>query len=92
MVFGVVVGERELPSSYLLCSMQSLFCLFLYSAAGISRSVTITTLYVMCVSSLSMDESLAVVKFCRDIANPNFGFRMQLQKFQEEKLLKVRGS
>ena len=46
----------------------------------------------MCVSSLSMDESLAVVKFCRDIANPNFGFRMQLQKFQEEKLLKVRGS
>ena len=59
------------------------------SAAGISRSVTITTLYVMCVSSLGMEESLAVVRFCRDIANPNTGFRMQLKKFAREQLEKV---
>ena len=44
----------------------------------------------MCVSSLGMEESLTVVRFCRDIANPNFGFRMQLKKFAEEQLEKVR--
>lgn len=63
---------------------------FVHCAAGISRSVTITTLYVMCVSSLGMEESLSVVRFCRDIANPNFGFRMQLKKFAEEQLEKER--
>ena len=43
----------------------------------------------MCVSSLGMEESLAVVRFCRDIANPNTGFRMQLKKFAREQLEKV---
>ena len=37
-----------------------------------------------------MEESLAVVKFCRDIASPNFGFRMQLKKFADEQLEKVK--
>ena len=77
-------GERE------RCDTYSYVILCFYSAAGISRSVTITTLYVMCVSSLGMEESLAVVRFCRDIANPNFGFRMQLKKFADEQLEKVR--
>ena len=56
------------------------------SAGGISRSVTITILYVMCISLLGMEESLAVVKFCRDVANPNAGFRKQLKKFAKEQL------
>ena len=43
----------------------------------------------MCVSTLGMEESLAVVRFCRDIANPNVGFRMQLKKFARDKLDEV---
>ncbi len=43
----------------------------------------------MTVSSLSFDESLTVVQYCREMANPNYGFRMQLQRYQENLLLKV---
>jgi len=64
-------------------------CVCLCSAAGISRSVTITVAYLMTVSTLSFDDALKVVQYCREMANPNYGFRMQLQRFQEEKLLSV---
>ncbi len=56
------------------------------SAAGISRSVTMTVMYIMTVSSLGFQDALRVVKHCREPANPNFGFRTQLQRYQEEKL------
>ena len=64
-------------------------CVCVCSAAGISRSVTIVVMYIMTVSTLSFDESLLVVKHCREMANPNFGFRMQLKKYSEEILLEV---
>ena len=59
------------------------------SAAGVSRSVTIIVAYLMTVSTLSFDDALEVVQYCRDIAYPNYGFRMQLQRFQEDRLLSV---
>ena len=61
------------------------------SAAGISRSVTITVMYLMTVSSFSFEESLTVVQYCREMANPNYGFRLQLKRFEEDCLAEVRG-
>ena len=46
-------------------------------------------MYLMTVSTLSYDEALRVVQHCREMANPNMGFRAQLMKYQEDKLLKV---
>ena len=66
-------------------SSSSLQC----SAAGISRSVTITVMYMMTVSEHSFEECLAAVRMCREVANPNFGFRLQLQKYAEGKLKQV---
>lgn len=59
---------------------------FVHCAAGISRSVTMTVMYIMTVSSLDFEESLTVVQFCREMANPNFGFRQQLRVYSETKL------
>ena len=55
--------------------------LLLCSLAGVSRSVTITAMYIMLVTSLTDEQALTVVKQCRPQAGPNFGFRMQLQKY-----------
>lgn len=59
------------------------------SAAGISRSVTMTVMYIMTVSSLGFKDALKAVKHCRECANPNFGFRMQLQKYEDGPLSAV---
>jgi protein-tyrosine phosphatase len=59
---------------------------FVHCAAGISRSVTITVMYMMTVSEHSFEECLTAVRACREVANPNFGFRLQLQKYAEGKL------
>ena len=56
------------------------------SMAGISRAVTMTMMYVMTVSSLGCDDSLRVVKHCRPIASPNYGFIQQLHAYEKEKL------
>ncbi|XP_064393396.1 dual specificity protein phosphatase 22-B-like [Halichondria panicea] len=59
---------------------------YVHCAAGISRSVTMTVMYLMTVSSLGFQDALMVVKHCREIANPNFGFRLQLKQYEEEQL------
>ena len=59
------------------------------SAAGISRAVTMTVMYLMTISSLSFEEALSVVQYCREVANPNLGFRMQLRKYEESTLEEV---
>ena len=49
-----------------------------------------TVMYIMTVSTLDFEESLTVVQFCREMANPNFGFRQQLRAYSETKLPEVR--
>ncbi|KAM4842592.1 dual specificity protein phosphatase 15 [Thomomys bottae] len=49
--------------------------------AGISRSTTIVTAYVMTVTGLGWREVLEAIKATRPIANPNPGFRQQLEEF-----------
>ncbi len=44
-------------------------------------------MYLMTVSTLSFDEALTVVQHCREMANPNAGFRTQLMRYQEDLLL-----
>lgn len=64
-----------------------------FSAAGISRSVTLCTVYIMTVSSLTYEEATAVMQYSRSVAGPNFGFRMQMKKYSKTILEQVgRGS
>lgn len=63
--------------------------IIIHSAAGISRAVTISTMYVLTISTLKYEEALAVLQFSRKVANPNFGFRMQLKKYCREILEQV---
>lgn len=51
------------------------------SFAGISRSTTIVTAYVMTVTGLGWRDVLEAIKATRPIANPNPGFRQQLEEF-----------
>lgn len=58
--------------------------------------MTITVVYIMTISTLGFEESLTVVKHCREIANPNFGFKTQMRKYgdkqveEERKKLKLK--
>ncbi|KAK3603777.1 hypothetical protein CHS0354_042777 [Potamilus streckersoni] len=54
--------------------------------AGVSRSVTITAAYIMTISTLGWRDALNAIRGARNVANPNFGFQKQLQRFQVEKL------
>ncbi|EDL86030.1 dual specificity phosphatase-like 15 (predicted), isoform CRA_b [Rattus norvegicus] len=49
--------------------------------AGISRSTTVVIAYVMTVTGLGWQEVLEAIKASRPIANPNPGFRQQLEEF-----------
>ena len=51
--------------------------------AGISRSATICTAYLMKTQGISMDEALKMVKNKRKCVAPNFGFILKLMKFEE---------
>jgi len=48
-----------------------------------------TVMYLMTISTLDFQEALTVVQFCREVANPNYGFRMQLMKYEQGKLKEV---
>ena len=63
--------------------------LFILSVAGMSRSVTVVTAYIMTVTNLSWRESLNAVRGARRSANPNFGFQRQLLAFNHDHLLHV---
>jgi len=48
-----------------------------------------TVMYLMTISTLDFQEALTVVQFCREVANPNYGFRMQLMKYEQGNLKEV---
>lgn len=62
----------------------------IHCLAGMSRSVTVSVAYIMSVTQLSWKEALKVVRTGRSVANPNFGFQVQLQDFELNKLVEVR--
>lgn len=55
---------------------------FLKSAAGVSRSVTITCAYLMYKKQLSVNVALEIISQFRRCASPNTGFIEQLQKYE----------
>ncbi|CAI7826844.1 unnamed protein product [Closterium sp. NIES-54] len=53
-----------------------------YCFTGMSRSATVVIAYLMARKGLSFQEAFAHVKRCRPIAQPNYGFMRQLEKFE----------
>uniref|UniRef100_A0A493SXX9 Dual specificity phosphatase 15 n=1 Tax=Anas platyrhynchos platyrhynchos TaxID=8840 RepID=A0A493SXX9_ANAPP len=60
------------------------------SLAGISRSTTVVVAYVMAVTELSSQEVLEAIRSVRPVANPNPGFRQQLEEFGSSAARKIR--
>ncbi|XP_046289932.1 dual specificity protein phosphatase 15 isoform X3 [Marmota monax] len=71
---------KECISFIHCCRLNGGNCL-VHCFAGISRSTTIVTAYVMTVTGLGWREVLEAIKATRPIANPNPGFRQQLEEF-----------
>uniref|UniRef100_A0A8D0E2K7 Dual specificity protein phosphatase 15 n=1 Tax=Salvator merianae TaxID=96440 RepID=A0A8D0E2K7_SALMN len=63
------------------CRLRGGNCL-VHCLAGISRSTTIVLAYIMAVTELSWREALDAVKAVRPVANPNPGFRQQLEEYE----------
>ena len=55
----------------------------IHCQAGVSRSVTITTAYLMKTEGLGVDAALKKVKETRKCASPNFGFMVKLMAFED---------
>ncbi|KAL8179760.1 UNVERIFIED_CONTAM: hypothetical protein K2H54_072397 [Gekko kuhli] len=66
------------------CRLRGGNCL-VHCLAGISRSTTIVLVYVMAVTQLDWREALEAVKAVRPVANPNPGFRQQLEEYGKSK-------
>lgn len=62
------------------CRLRGGNCL-VHCLAGVSRSTTIVLAYIMAVTQLSWREALEGVKAVRPVANPNPGFRQQLEEY-----------
>lgn len=60
--------------------------ILIHCLAGMSRSVTVAVVYLMCVTSLSWRDALKAVQGARNVANPNVGFLKQLQEFEKDRL------
>uniref|UniRef100_H0VDP0 Dual specificity protein phosphatase 15 n=1 Tax=Cavia porcellus TaxID=10141 RepID=H0VDP0_CAVPO len=71
---------RECVNFIHSCRLSGGNCL-VHCFAGISRSTTIVIAYVMTVTGLGWREVLEAIKATRPIANPNPGFRQQLEEF-----------
>lgn len=57
---------------------------FLHCFAGVSRSVTVATAYIMSRYDMTRDEALNFIKRVRPAAQPNPGFMETLASFEEE--------
>ncbi|XP_003384397.2 PREDICTED: dual specificity protein phosphatase 22-B-like [Amphimedon queenslandica] len=62
------------------CRIEGGSC-YVHCAAGISRSVTLCTVYLMTATTLSYEDAMTVMVYARSMAGPNFGFRMQMMKY-----------
>ena len=54
---------------------------------GVSRSATVVIAYMMKFKNIGMLEAFNFVKIQRPIIDPNFGFLIQLQAFEEQILI-----
>lgn len=54
-----------------------------HCAFGVSRSATLVIMYLMKNFQISYEEAFEYTKQCREIVDPNEGFKNQLIKFEE---------
>lgn len=46
-------------------------------------------MYLMTVTEFNFEDCLTAVRHCRELANPNYGFRMQLRQYEGGKMKEV---
>ncbi|KXJ18502.1 dual specificity protein phosphatase 22-B [Exaiptasia diaphana] len=56
-------------------------CCLVHCIAGVSRSTTIVAAYLMTITTLNWQDTLRAIRVNRAVANPNYGFKRQLQDF-----------
>lgn len=56
----------------------------IHCLAGISRSVTLASAYIMTITDFTWRTAINVVQGGRRMANPNLGFKKQLRLFEAE--------
>ncbi|XP_032970176.1 dual specificity protein phosphatase 22 isoform X3 [Rhinolophus ferrumequinum] len=71
------------------CRLRGEGCL-VHCLAGVSRSVTLVTAYVMTVTDFGWEDALHTVRAGRPCANPNLGFQRQLQDFDKHEVHQYR--
>ncbi|XP_076999638.1 dual specificity protein phosphatase 22 isoform X1 [Tamandua tetradactyla] len=71
------------------CRLQGEGCL-VHCLAGVSRSVTLVTAYIMTVTDFGWEDALHTVRAGRSCANPNLGFQRQLQEFEKHEVQQFR--
>ena len=58
--------------------------ILIHCQAGVSRSATIVIAFLMKEKGISFETAINLVRTKREIISPNFGFRQQLIKYQQE--------
>ncbi|XP_023413380.1 dual specificity protein phosphatase 22 isoform X1 [Loxodonta africana] len=71
------------------CRLKGEGCL-VHCLAGVSRSVTLVTAYIMTITDFGWEDALYTVRAGRSCANPNLGFQRQLQEFEEHEVHQYR--
>ncbi|XP_035882509.1 dual specificity protein phosphatase 22 isoform X1 [Phyllostomus discolor] len=71
------------------CRLRGEGCL-VHCLAGVSRSVTLVTAYIMTVTDFGWEDALHTVRAGRSCANPNLGFQRQLQEFEKHEVHQYR--
>ncbi|KAK9917815.1 hypothetical protein WJX75_008567 [Coccomyxa subellipsoidea] len=90
----LVIPLEDTPSSNLLdhfpdgiefirSALAEKGMLFVHCAAGVSRSATMISAYLMATEGLTVEQAIASIRQARPIIHPNSGFLMQLQLFHE---------
>lgn len=59
--------------------------ILVHCMAGVSRSISLVSYYLMKKYFLNFDEAINIIKSKRRIANPNDSFKLQLQGYQDKR-------
>lgn len=92
-VMAADTPDQDLSQFFSVCNdfihgarLRSNCNVLVHCLAGMSRSVTICIIYIMSISHLNWREALRVVRVGRKIANPNSGFQIQMQEFENSRV------